>query len=55
MPRGARIGHVAQEAPGGDDSLIDWVLAADTERAALLAEAENAHRSAPHRRNPRCA
>ena len=37
MPRNARIGHVAQEAPGGDESLIDWVLAADTERAALLA------------------
>ncbi len=33
-----RIGHVAQEAPGGDTSLIDWVLAADTERASLLAD-----------------
>jgi ATP-binding cassette subfamily F protein 3 len=42
IPRNARIGHVAQEAPGGDDSLIDWVLAADTERAGLLAEAETA-------------
>ena len=42
MPRSARIGHVAQEAPGGEDSLIDWVLAADTERASLLAEAERA-------------
>jgi ATP-binding cassette subfamily F protein 3 len=40
--RGARIGHVAQEAPGGAETLIDWVLAADTERAALLAEAEHA-------------
>ncbi len=40
--RGARIGYVAQEAPGGDDSLIDWVLAADTERAALLSESETA-------------
>ncbi len=40
MTRGARIGYVAQEAPGGDKSLIDWVLEADTERAALLAEAE---------------
>ena len=38
----ARIGHVAQEAPGGDDSLIEWVLAADRERSALLAEAETA-------------
>ena len=42
IPRNARLGHVAQEAPGGDDSLIDWVLAADTERAGLLAEAEHA-------------
>ena len=40
--KGARIGYVAQEAPGGDDSLIDWVLAADTERARLIAEAETA-------------
>ncbi|MCO6417586.1 ABC-F family ATP-binding cassette domain-containing protein [Siccirubricoccus sp. KC 17139] len=35
----ARLGHVAQEAPGGEDSLLETVLAADTERAALLAEA----------------
>ncbi len=42
MTRGARIGYVAQEAPGGDKSLIDWVLDADAERAALLAEAETA-------------
>ena len=34
----ARLGHVAQEAPGGDATLLDAVLAADTERAALLAE-----------------
>jgi len=47
VPRAARIGHVAQEAPGGSDSLIDWVLNADTERAALLSEAERA--SDPHR------
>src|SRR5690606_8955687 len=40
--RGARIGHVAQEAPGGAETLIDWVLSADTERTALLAEAEHA-------------
>ncbi len=37
-----RIGTVAQEAPGGPESLIDTVLAADKERAALLAEAETA-------------
>ena len=41
-PKHAKLGYVAQEAPGGDDTLIDWVLAADTERAALLAEAETA-------------
>ncbi len=41
-PRNARIGHVAQEAPGGDDTLIEWVLAADTERASLLHEADHA-------------
>jgi ATP-binding cassette subfamily F protein 3 len=33
---------VAQEAPGGPSSLIDFVLAADRERARLLAEAETA-------------
>jgi ATP-binding cassette, subfamily F, member 3 len=42
VPRSSRIGHIAQEAPGGEDALIDWVLAADTERASLLAEAEHA-------------
>ena len=46
-PRNAKIGHVAQEAPGGDDTLIEWVLAADTERASLLGEAE--HASDPNR------
>ena len=47
VPRNARIGTVAQEAPGGSDSLIDTVLAGDKERAALLAEAETA--TDPHR------
>ncbi|MFM1815484.1 MAG: hypothetical protein RLZ98_2179 [Pseudomonadota bacterium] len=42
MSRHARIGYVAQEAPGGEESLIDWVLATDTERHMLLAEAETA-------------
>lgn len=42
VPRGARIGGVAQEAPASDVSLLDTVLAADTERATLLAEAETA-------------
>jgi ATP-binding cassette, subfamily F, member 3 len=41
-PRNARLGYVQQEAPGGETTLIDWVLAADTERAALLTEAETA-------------
>ena len=40
--RGARVGCVAQEAPDGDESLLDTVLSADGERAALLAEAETA-------------
>jgi len=40
MPRATRIGYIAQEAPDGDTSPIDLVLAADTERAALLHESE---------------
>ncbi len=47
IPKNARIGQVAQEAPGTEDSLIEIVLAADKERAALLAEAETA--ADPHR------
>ncbi len=39
-PRGSRIGYIAQEAPGGSATPFDTVLAADTERAALMAEAE---------------
>jgi len=42
VQKGAKLGWVAQEAPGGDDSLIDVVLAADLERSALLEEAETA-------------
>ena len=42
LPARARIGGVAQEVPGNDVSLIDTVLAADTERATLLAEADTA-------------
>ncbi|MEL6291239.1 MAG: ABC-F family ATP-binding cassette domain-containing protein [Pseudomonadota bacterium] len=41
-PKQARFGYVSQEAPGGPESLIDWVLSTDTERAALLTEAETA-------------
>jgi ATP-binding cassette subfamily F protein 3 len=40
LKRNCRIGGVAQEAPGSDISLIDFVLAADQERTSLLAEAE---------------
>jgi ATP-binding cassette subfamily F protein 3 len=40
MPRGARLGYIAQEAPGGEATPFETVLAADTERAALLAESE---------------
>ncbi len=38
----ARIATVAQEAPAGEASLLESVLAADDERAALLEEAEGA-------------
>ncbi|MGY4396473.1 ATP-binding cassette subfamily F protein 3 [Sphingomonas sp. UYAg733] len=40
MPRKTRIGYIAQEAPSGVTTPIEAVLAADTERAALLAESE---------------
>jgi ATP-binding cassette subfamily F protein 3 len=40
MPKGTRIGYIAQEAPAGDSTPFDTVLAADTERAALMAESE---------------
>jgi ATP-binding cassette subfamily F protein 3 len=43
MPRKTRIGYIAQEAPSGLTTPIEAVLAADTERAALLAESETAH------------
>ncbi len=41
LPKRARIGGVAQEVPSSDVSLIDTVLAADTERSALMAEADS--------------
>ncbi|GGW22290.1 glycosyl transferase family 1 [Gemmobacter lanyuensis] len=47
IPARARIGGVAQEVPSSSTSLIDTVLQADTERTALLAEAETA--TDPHR------
>jgi len=42
LPKGLRIGQVAQEAPGTDEPLIDIVLRADVERKRLLKEAETA-------------
>ncbi|SEM76506.1 ABC-F family ATP-binding cassette domain-containing protein [Palleronia pelagia] len=42
LPSRARIGGVRQEVPSSDVSLLDTVLAADTERAGLMAEAETA-------------
>ena len=47
LPAQARLGAVAQEAPAGPTSLLDTVLAADTERADLLAESESS--TDPHR------
>ena len=46
-PSSWRLGAVAQEAPGTEVSLLDTVLEADTERTALLAEAE--HETDGHR------
>jgi ATP-binding cassette, subfamily F, member 3 len=46
-PSGTRIGYVAQEAPGGEATPFETVLATATERALLLAEAE--HAKDPHR------
>ncbi len=43
MPRGSRLGYIAQEAPGGDSTPFETVLAADTERAALMVESETSH------------
>ncbi|HJE26267.1 ABC-F family ATP-binding cassette domain-containing protein [Methylorubrum populi] len=42
LPKGMRIGAVAQEAPAGPETLHEVVLAADTERARLMREAEGA-------------
>jgi ATP-binding cassette subfamily F protein 3 len=47
LPARACIGRLAQEAPDGPESLIEVVLKADSERSALLAEAETA--TDPHR------
>jgi ATP-binding cassette, subfamily F, member 3 len=42
LPARTRLGRVEQEAPGGPTRLIDFVLAADIERADLLERAETA-------------
>jgi ATP-binding cassette subfamily F protein 3 len=46
-PKTSKLGGVAQEAPGGPQSLIETVLAADKERETLLNEADSA--TDPHR------
>ncbi|MEP6785446.1 MAG: ABC-F family ATP-binding cassette domain-containing protein [Sphingomonadales bacterium] len=49
IPRKSRIGYIAQEAPSGTTTPFETVLAADTERAALLDEethTEDHHRIA---------
>ncbi|MBW8841325.1 MAG: ABC-F family ATP-binding cassette domain-containing protein [Sphingomonadales bacterium] len=43
MPRGSRLGYIAQEAPAGAATPFETVLAADTERAALMHESETSH------------
>jgi ATP-binding cassette subfamily F protein 3 len=43
MPRRTRIGYIAQEAPSGDATPFETVLAADTERARLLHDSETGH------------
>lgn len=40
MPRRARLGYIAQEAPSGTRTALEAVLDADTERKDLLAESE---------------
>jgi ATP-binding cassette subfamily F protein 3 len=47
FPKNATIAHVSQEAPGGPETLLETVLAAHSELAALSAEAEIA--DDPHR------
>ena len=43
MPKASRLGYVAQEAPAGIGTPFETVLAADIERAALLAEEAAMH------------
>ena len=55
VPRQMRLGRVEQEAPGGPTQLLDFVLSADTERAALLDRSGDGERPASHRRYPDAA
>ena len=55
MPRDTRLGYIAQEAPSGTATPFETVLAADIERAALLAESETCERPASPRRVARPA
>ena len=41
MPKAAKIGYIAQEAPSGQTTPFEEVLKADVERAALMAEEEH--------------
>lgn len=47
MPRRARLGYIAQEAPAGAATPFETVVGADVERAKLMDEAETC--SDPHR------
>jgi ATP-binding cassette subfamily F protein 3 len=47
MPRRTKLGYIAQEAPSGTATPFETVLAADVERADLMAEAD--HCTDPHR------
>ena len=49
LPRLARIGSVAQEAPAGPERLIDVVLAADKERTRAPRRSGGGRRPAPGR------
>jgi ATP-binding cassette subfamily F protein 3 len=40
MPRGCRLGYIAQEAPNGSATPFDTVLAADVERTTLMHQSE---------------
>ena len=41
VPRNTSVGRVTQEAPGGPETLLETVLAADHERTRLLAQADS--------------